>query len=71
MQLKFCSLCSQTDSSDPVFKELFEVAISSPKVQSVFKKALLILLRILLISLQLSSADIFPEVHSFLSNFKE
>ena len=71
MKLEFCSLCSQTNNFGPVFKGLFEVAVSSPKVQSGFKKALLILLRILLISLQLSSADIFPEARSILSNFKE
>ena len=33
--------------------------------------ALLILLTILLISLQLCSVETFPEVHSFLSKFKE
>ena len=71
MQLEFCSLCSQNDSSDPLFKGLFEVAVSSPKIGSGFKKALLILLTILLISMQLCSADTFPEVRSFLSMFKE
>ena len=71
MQLEFCSLCSETDSFDPVLNMLFKVVVSSPKVGSGFKKALLILLTILLISLQLCSTETFPEVRSFLSKFKE